>query len=178
MTPPTRGYKLMREAALSLAVSQEFTRPLINPRQSQPYTYAASPLTSFPNRDAEFKHGPGAGAPLCNRRIAENDYLLDHLGPGFSGLYFSRDGRLTPELEGLFAQLALGDEPFMPIVITDAPGAGENVIVDKEKAIFAAYGADYETYYLVRPDRHVCARWKQIQTKEVLAAFHQALGET
>ena len=179
MTPPTRGYKLMREAALSLAVSQAFTRPLINPRQSQPYTYAASPLTTFPERDAEFDCGPGAGAPLFNRRITEDEYLLDYLGLGFTGLYFRRDGKLSNELEKLFAQLAVGDEAFTPIIITDAPAAtGDGVIVDKEKTIFAAYGADYDSFYLVRPDRHVCARWKRIQPDEVLAAFHQALGET
>ena len=179
MTPPSRGYKLMREAALSLALSQGFTRPLINPRQSQPYTYAASPLTSFPERDAEFERGPGAGAPLFNRRIAEDDYLLDHLGKGFSGLYFSRDGKLADKIKKLFAQLAVGNEAFTPIVITDAPAtSGEGVIVDKEKSIFNAYGADYESFYLVRPDRHVCARWRHIEPKELLAAFKQALGET
>jgi 3-(3-hydroxy-phenyl)propionate hydroxylase len=179
MTPPTRGYKLMREAALSLALSQDFTRPLINPRQSQPYTYAASPLTSFPERNAEFDHGPGAGTPLINRRIAEDDYLLDHLGPGFSGLYFSRDGKMADKLKKLFAKLKVGDEAFMPIIITDSPATNSNkVIVDKEKQIFDAYDADYETFYLVRPDRHICARWKLIKPEEVLAAFHQALGET
>jgi 3-(3-hydroxy-phenyl)propionate hydroxylase len=178
MTPPSRGYKLMREAALSLALSQDFSRPLINPRQSQPYTYAASPLTSFPERDAEFDRGPGAGAPLFNRRIAEEDYLLDYLGPGFSGLYFSRDGKLADKLKKLFARLVVGDEAFTPIIITDAKTSKrDNIIVDKEKKIFDAYGAGYETFYLVRPDRHVCARWKRIQPNEVLAAFQQALGE-
>lgn len=176
MTPPTRGYKLMREAALSLSLSQDFPRPLINPRQSQPWTYADSPLTSFPERDAEFQRGPGAGAPLFNRRINKDDYLLDHLGKGFSGLYFSRDGNLSNELKDLFAQLAVGDETFTPIVITDSAGA--DVIVDKEKNIFNTYGAGYETFYLVRPDRHVCARWKCIQPDELLRAFKRALGET
>lgn len=178
MTPPSRGYSLMREAVLSLSLSQDFSRPLINPRQSQPYTYAASPLTSFPERDGEFNRGPGAGAPLFNRRVKEDDYLLDYLGKGFSGLYFSRDGKLSTEIKKLFDRLAVGDETFTPIIVTATQAGDRRIIVDKDKKIFDAYGADYDTFYLVRPDRHVCARWKHIEPDEVLTAFKQALGES
>jgi len=38
MTPPTRGWRLAREAALSLSLKHEFPRGLANPRQMQPYT--------------------------------------------------------------------------------------------------------------------------------------------
>src|SRR5258705_4390658 len=61
MTPPTRGYRAMRDAALALAVRSELTRSLINPRQSRPYTYAPSPLTGQPPRNREFTPGPVAG---------------------------------------------------------------------------------------------------------------------
>ena len=178
MTPPTRGYSLMREAVLSLSLSQDFCRPLINPRQSRPYTYVASPLTSFPERDGEFIRGPCAGAPLFNRRIAKDNYLLDHLGKGFSGLYFCRDGKPPAEMKKLFAQLAVGDEPFTPIIVTNTQAVDRGIIVDKGKKIFDAYGADHDSFYLVRPDRHVCARWRRMQPDEVLAAFKLALGET
>ena len=58
MTPPTRGWRLAREAALSLALKHEFPRALANPRQMQPYTYSQSPLTPYASRDAEFAAGP------------------------------------------------------------------------------------------------------------------------
>ena len=45
MTPPTRGTKIAREAALSLAIRHPFAGELANPRQMQPYTYADSPIT-------------------------------------------------------------------------------------------------------------------------------------
>ena len=54
MTPPTRGWRLAREAALSLSLKHEFPRGLANPRQMQPYTYSESPLTPYADRDAEF----------------------------------------------------------------------------------------------------------------------------
>ncbi len=179
MTPPTRGFALMREAALSLSVSQGFSRPLINPRQSQPYTYADSPLTSFAERNAEFDTGPIAGAPLVNRRVGEDDYLLDYLGPAFSGLYF-HDAETLPEgLEELRQRLILGEEPFTLIIISRRPVDFETgaVIVDRDGHIFETYDAHNGSFYLVRPDRHVCARWHNLQSDEVLTAFRTALGE-
>jgi 3-(3-hydroxy-phenyl)propionate hydroxylase len=165
MTPPTRGYRLMRDAALALAVNTDLTRPLVNPRQSQPYTYAESPLTAFAARDREFTAGPGAGAPLVNRRLGDDMYLLDRLGLGFSGLFFSADGPMPAPLADRLRALQVGDEPFTTITITD-PGA------------LAAYGATDGTFYLVRPDRHVAARWRHIELAEVERAFRQALATT
>ena len=163
MTPPTRGYRRMRDAALALAVHTDLTRPLINPRQSQPYTYAQSPLTGFARRDREFNAGPAAGAPLVNRRLSDGSFLLDRLGRGFSGVYFSGDGALPPALAGLSQDLSVGDEPFTLIIVSDAP-------------TFGTYGAVDGTFYLVRPDRHVAARWRHIDLDEVRSALRQALG--
>ena len=163
MTPPTRGYRAMRDAALALAVRSDLTRPLINPRQSQPYTYAASPLTSHARRDREFQSGPIAGAPIVNQRLKENDYLLDRLGTGFTGIHFSTQGSAPPAVSQLAAGLAVGDEAFTLIAL-GAPQA------------MAAYGASEGSFYLVRPDRHVAARWRRIEPAEVREAFRQALG--
>src|SRR5690606_15703863 len=44
MAPPNFAFKLMREATLRLAGSDDKVRPLINPRQSSAITYAGSPL--------------------------------------------------------------------------------------------------------------------------------------
>jgi 3-(3-hydroxy-phenyl)propionate hydroxylase len=163
MAPPTRGYRLMRNAALALAVHSDLTRPLINPRQSQPYTYKESPLTGFSARDREFTAGPIAGASLINRRLGPGRFLLDQLGVGFSGLFFSADSRLPVALVDLFQSLRVGDEAFTPIIVTDPD-------------TFAAYGATDGTFYLVRPDRHVAARWRHIDAAEVKSALRQALG--
>ena len=165
MTPQTRGFTLMRDAALALAVHDDATRPLINPRQSQPYTYAASPLSGFAGRDHEFRAGPCAGAALVNRRLGEGGFLLDALGPGFSGIYFSKMSEVPPQVCALCDDLGVGSEPFTLIVVNDM-------------ASFTAYGADDGAFYLVRPDRHVAARWRQIEVDEVRRAFQQSLSET
>ena len=70
MTPPTRGWRLAREAALSLSLKHEFPRGLANPRQMQPYTYSESPLTPYAGRDAEFAGGPVSGSVAPNAKLA------------------------------------------------------------------------------------------------------------
>ncbi len=179
MTPPTRGYRLMREAALSLALSNEFTRRFVDPRQVQPYTYSASALTSFPERDAEFAAGPAAGAAITNRKIARDDYLLDHLGCGFTGLYFCDAAQLPEHLLQLCRDLALVDQSFAIIIVATRPVHQQphQVIEDAQRAIFAAYGAVDGSFYLLRPDRHVAARWRSLQPVEVQRALAMGLGE-
>jgi 3-(3-hydroxy-phenyl)propionate hydroxylase len=157
----------MRKAVLSLAVNHDFTNRFADPRQVQPYTYADSPLTSFKDRDSEFDAGPETGASAVNQRLGDDDFLLDHLGLGFSGLYFSAHGTLPSELDALFRDLAVDGDAFTPIVIDKG----------KHPGIFEAYGAGDGTFYLIRPDRHVAARWKSIRPEEVKSALKTALGE-
>lgn len=178
MTPPTRGYKLLRKAALQLSVGQEFTRRFADPRQVQPYTYRASPITSFSNRDAAMSEGPQAGAPAINRHIVGDDYLLDHLGPGFTGLYFNEQPALPDALRQLFQQLKEIDHDFTPIIISrpQVQQGSQSSIEDATGSSFAGYGARDGTFYLLRPDRHVAARWLSVDTQEVKEALHTALG--
>lgn len=177
MTPPTRGYALLREAALSLAVDHEFTRPLVNPRQSQPYTYRDSPLTSHPDRDVGFTAGPGNGAPLTNFRLAPDDFLLDHLGVGFTLLYFSPQAGVPHEVIDLADDCRVGTEACRLLVCTGgAAAAMGETIADPGGRFAAAYGAASGALYLVRPDRHVCGRWRCVQPDQVRSAFHRALA--
>ena len=88
MTPPTRGWRLAREAALSLSLKHEFPRSLANPRQMQPYTYAESPLSPYANRDAEFASGPISGSASPNAKLADGTHLLDHVGDGMTAILF------------------------------------------------------------------------------------------
>ena len=88
MTPPTRGWRLAREAALSLSLKHEFPRGLANPRQMQPYTYSESPLTPYPQRDAEFAKGPACGSFPPNAELADGNFLLDRAGDGMTAILF------------------------------------------------------------------------------------------
>ncbi len=177
MTPPTRGHRLMRDAVLSLAISNEFPRPLINPRQSQPYTYIDSPLTSFRHREAEFNSGPGAGAPIIIHAVGDRDSVLNYIGLGFSGFYFTESEPVASLMIALSSELNVGEEQFTLIIITRMPLAVDNVCVlhDEHGELFSTYDAVDGSFYLIRPDRHISARWKNIQFDEVRRAFRLSL---
>src|SRR5215213_7308966 len=98
MTPPTRGWQLAREAALSLSLTHDFPRALANPRQMQPYTYSDSPLTPYAGRDAEFAGGPVCGSVAPNAKLPDGSYLLDQAGIGLTAILFCKGAPSTDDL--------------------------------------------------------------------------------
>ena len=170
MTPPTRGYTLLRDAALQLAVTEEFARQWINPRQSAPYDYVASTLTT-PDEDA-FACGARPGAPLTCVKLANDSYLTDYVGDGFTLLVFG-DG---VGVEDLLASLSL--EENAPRI---APTKGLQPTLDirriNDEAAMRACDAVSGSAYLVRPDGHVCARWRQLSVAKVRSALARVLAK-
>jgi 3-(3-hydroxy-phenyl)propionate hydroxylase len=176
MTPPTRGWKLAREAALSLAVHHDFTRGFANPRQMQPYGYAASPLT-FPERSTAWSAGPVSGSAAPNVSLDDGSYFLDRIGDGFAGLMFS-DRPLGRAEAKLLLELQRLDNRFTRLVISlQGSNVPEAAIADHDGGVAAAYGAMPGTFYLLRPDLHVAGRWKVPSAKEITRALRVCLGD-
>jgi 3-(3-hydroxy-phenyl)propionate hydroxylase len=181
MTPPSRGYALMRKAALQLSLTQDFTKKFADPRQVLPYTYADSPLTGYRDRDKEFAGGIGIGDVAINRRIENNDhFLLDHLGLGFTGLHFTEQERVQDSVLELVDRIRQLDSNFKLLVIARSgiEQQGIDVIEDRVGSIFEGYAAGDSSFYLLRPDRHVAARWFSIKADEVILALSTALGRS
>jgi 3-(3-hydroxy-phenyl)propionate hydroxylase len=176
MTPPTRGWRLAREAALSLSLKHAFPRGLANPRQMQPYTYSGSPLTPYAGRDAEFTGGPPCGSVAPNARLADGNYLLDRAGDGMTAILFW-EGQPIREQAALLAQLRRTDKRFVPIVITSGVSASEaKTIVDQDGEIARLFAAAPGTFYLLRPDLHIAGRWKTAVPGEILKTAGLCLG--
>ncbi len=174
MTPPTRGWRLAREAALSLALKHEFPRALANPRQMQPYTYSQSPLTPYASRDAEFSVGPVCGSFAPNAKLADGSFLLDRAGRGMTVLLFG-DGVPDAEQIALLDQLRKLDKHFAAVVVQLDPTSAD-AIKDANGDIARLYGAASGTLYLLRPDLHIAGRWKTIAADEVLHTARLCLG--
>jgi 3-(3-hydroxy-phenyl)propionate hydroxylase len=170
MTPPTRGWRLAREAALSLSLKHDFTRGLANPRQMLPYTYSDSPLTPFASRDREFAGGPPAGAAAPNARLADGRHLLDLAGDGFTLLGFGA-ALLADEGSKLIAAAKGLDRRLTAIVI------GSGGIPDPDGAVAATYAAVDGALYLLRPDLHTAGRWTGWRPDELLATLRACLGK-
>jgi 3-(3-hydroxy-phenyl)propionate hydroxylase len=174
MTPPTRGWRLAREAALSLSLKHEFPRGLANPRQMLPYTYSLSPLTPFASRDAAFASGPPCGTFAANARLADGGFLLDRAGDGMTALLFG-EGSPNAEQTALLDQLSRLDKRFAALVI-QRNGATTKALEDADGEIARLYGAEPGTLYLLRPDLHIAGRWKTIAADEILRTARLCLG--
>ena len=176
MTPPTRGWRLAREAALSLSLKHEFPRGLANPRQMQPYTYSESPLTPYPERDAEF--AARTGQRQRSRRTqssADGSYLLDRAGDGMTAILFC-DGAPDAEQTALL-DAARQTGPALRGAAGRAPGfSAAGAIADADGEIARLFDAQPGTFYLLRPDLHIAGRWKTIVANEILRTASLCLG--
>ena len=174
ITPKSAVSRLFRDAVLQLAKEQPFARKLVNSgRLSTPTTYADSPLNT-PDADAFPVLRPGAPAPDAPLRHAgEDDWLLRHLGGRFTGIYFA-GGERDAELLRQFDSLAQEPVPMCTLVI-GAKGSGER-FEDSAGLCAARYGATPGSFYLLRPDQHVCARWRGFDPQAVRAALARACG--
>ena len=176
MTPPTRGWRLAREAALSLSLKHEFPRGLANPRQMQPYTYSESPLTPYAGRDAGFAGGPGCGSAAPNAKLDDGSHLLDLAGNGMTAILFC-EKQLTTEQAGLLEQLGRIDKRFVSLVVGSQPSAsGAKSIADNDGEIARLFAAGPGTLYLLRPDLHIAGRWKAAVPDEILKTAGICLG--
>jgi 3-(3-hydroxy-phenyl)propionate hydroxylase len=168
MTPPTPGFRLLRDATLSLALSQDFVRPLMHWRSSRPHEYRHSPLNSDDDDSAQFPQGPAPGAVMPSVRMAADHYLLDESHTGFTLLIFS-DRPVVPEIALAAEQWRVQGGLLKIVTLPLAVANGE---------AWARYGVQADgAAYLVRPDQHVCARWRQLTSARLLHALARALGD-
>jgi len=181
ITPKNRVSKTFRDATLKLAKDFPFARRLVNSgRLSVPATLRDSPLNT---PDCEAFDGPLVpGAPSVDAPIAIRGapgWLLSQIGGDFNGLYFS-DGPLTGDIVELFARLSKAEIPVKVLVVVPN-GAGPSdttaqwaVVEDREGLARRRFDAHSGTFYLLRPDQHVCARWRRFDFETVHKAVLHA----
>jgi 3-(3-hydroxy-phenyl)propionate hydroxylase len=147
MTPPSPGWRIMRDAALGLALEHPFAGELANPRQMTPFTYAGSPAV-LPD-DPGFAGGAAPGAAMPDAALADG-FLSDRMGSGYTLVCFDR--QLSEEVS------RLPDPP--EVVFLDHPSEASRIL-----------GADPGSAYLVRPDLHIAARWLDASAGRIAAAM-------
>ena len=163
ITPKSAISRLFRDATLDLARSHPFARRLVNSgRLSVPATLDGSPLNT-PDRDS-FAGAMRPGAPAVDAPLAhlpDGGWLLRQLhGTGFAALVFDGDGHSA-------AAVAAGAEGMVPVQLVHLPATGPAA---------ERYDARPGTVVLLRPDQHVCARWRAPAAADVAAALRRALA--
>jgi len=180
MAPPAGGFQLLRDAVLSLSLTQEFVRPLYHWRTSRPHEYTHSMLNSMGDDNGLFKSGPAHGAPPQNVRLGANDFLLDHLGGGFDLLYFTDAQAIPDALQHIIAVARAKGIPLNVIAIgsAQAVSGADTSLPDTDGHLRARYGVSANGgAYLLRPDQHICARWLTLDATRLQAALNTALPQ-
>jgi 3-(3-hydroxy-phenyl)propionate hydroxylase len=170
MAPPSTGFRLLRDAVLSLSLTHEFVRPLYHWRTSRPHEYGASAMNCLQDDDKKFVSGPAHGAPPQNVSLGSDAFLLDYLGPGFDLLYFTEHEQVEPKLISTVSALRdRGIAIKISAVSTRQQVSGaDQTLTDPTGRVRERYGiAQDGGAYLLRPDQHVCARWFELSATQL-----------
>ena len=167
ITPKSAISRTFRDAVLGLARNYPFARRLVNSgRLSVPMVLTNSPLNTpdeGPFAGAMVPGAPAADAPVTG---PGGDWLLDYLGGTFVLLSF---GVAIAEAE--VAALAAADVPCAVVTIG---GGAPAALGDTAGLAAARYDGTPGTCYLLRPDQHVCARWRNFDVARASAAIARA----
>ncbi|MFJ1256925.1 FAD-dependent oxidoreductase [Cupriavidus sp. CuC1] len=179
ITPKSAVSKVFRDAVLELSKKHAFARQLVNSgRLSLPSVLRDSPLNTADTDDFAGAMVPGTAcvdAPVSGEQ--GQGWLLPKLGGQFTALVFG-----TPDAESLAAlqKLLHGTLPLKLVVVSAdracAALPGISVLHDTEGLAAQRYDARPGTLYLIRPDQHVCARWRQVDIAGVQRAMSRATG--
>ena len=96
-------------------------------------------------------------------------WLMPHLGREFICLYFS--GKGASPLASVRAALPRG----VRLLAVDRD-ASEGAVADHADVLSSRYDATPGTTYLIRPDQHVAARWRNFNPDKVERAWSRATG--
>lgn len=180
ITPKSRASKAFRNAVLELAQDYPFARALVNSgRLSVPSWLVDSPLNT-PDED-DFAGNMVPGAPMDDAPVigGRTSWLLGDMDSRFYLLYYVEDASsLSPGQAGKLAALTDHDIGVQALIVAargTAP-AGLATLIDAQGALRERYDLQSGTSYLLRPDQHVAARWRQFDTTKVRAALARATG--
>ncbi len=170
ITPKSAVSRLFRDATLKLASEHAFARKLVNSgRLSVPATLHGSPLNT-PDAD-EFAGAMVPGAAAADAPLLDTAAAVAPLhGPAAAVAPLGGARWLLRELSGeRFALLVAGPPPAwatdLGLQLVELPCAG---------LVAQRYDLKPGTAYLLRPDQHVCARWRVPTAARVRAALVRA----
>src|SRR5690606_27213448 len=117
-------------------------------------------------------------APLAGKD-GRQEWLLERLGNQFTLLLYGEfSASARQQLEAGLAGLAReGNHTGLLWVLPPGQVAeNEDQVVDSEGVVAQRYDLRRGAVYLIRPDQHVCARWRTLDPDAVVQAVHRALG--
>ena len=173
ITPKSAISRVFRDAVLDLAATYPFARTLLNSgRLSVPAVLQDSDLNT-PDSDA-FNASVELGSSALDAPVTLTDgnssWLLKHLSTGFTLIVFDAE-----------FELAASDFPCRVLQILSSNPSNQkamtaNTLIDSQGLIMKRFDLQAGTSYLLRPDQHVCARWRDVSVDRVKSAISRALA--
>ena len=159
IAPHTAAERRLRDAVLALAPKAEFARRMVNSgRLSLPTVYD-SPL-STPDQ-VPFAGSARLGAPVPDVPLrtagGAATHLLERHGGEFAVLHMKNGAR--PDVPDGVALTVIGED-----------------LIDDAGLFAQRFDATPGATYLLRPDQHLCARWRAFNPDNISAAHRRALG--
>ena len=177
ITPKSEISLLFRNTTLRLAKNHGFARSFANSgRLSTPSAYQDSPLTT-PDQEV-FTGSVPLGAPATDAPLLQSEqekWWLGQLGHAFTLVLFNpslpqleQAHTISPLLQILVVQNSTDDLNHLD---------GQTQLVDHTGTWQQRYDAQDGSCYLFRPDQHLTARWRQLNSEHVQNALKRACGQ-
>ncbi len=159
ISPHSAAERRLRNAVLELAPQAEFARRMVNSGRLSVATVYDTTL-STPDVHG-FAGTARLGAPVPDAPVrtpaGEEGFLLEHLSDGFALIHFGNGA--APAAPRGIALTVIGED-----------------LIDPVGTLAQRLDATPGATYLLRPDHHLCARWRSFDARRVAEAHERALG--
>ena len=174
ITPKSPISRVFRNAVLDLARKHAFARRLVNSGRLSVPAVLSDSLLNTPDVDGDFARGAGAmvpGAPAADAPVRgpAGEWLLGYCCSGFTLIAFG-DALDASAID----RLSSARIPCHVVQVGGADQPGATAIDDVEGLAAKRYDARPGTVVLLRPDQHVCARWRRFDAARVSGAIARA----
>lgn len=178
ITPKSKTSLTFRNAVLALARDHAFARALVNSGRLSVPSFLTESRLSTPDC-ASFTGDMVPGAPMDDAPVRVNGqtgWLLDQVGNRFMALVYVDDAAAVDraQIEN-FSRLAKSGIPVDTVLVSARAGQADLPVFEDYAGRFAErYDARPGSVYLIRPDQHVAARWREFDADRLRAALARA----
>ncbi|MCP4076876.1 MAG: FAD-dependent oxidoreductase [Gammaproteobacteria bacterium] len=181
ITPKSAVSKYFRDATLELSKRFDFARKLTNSGRLSDTAVLLDSTLNTPDEDSfEGDMVPGtvmSDAPVVNQNAKQ--WLLNSLGNHFTCLIFvnSVDDLSLSELEAIDT-LQREEIQLVPLIVVTEQALTTiddiQILAETDGVSKQRFDALPGTTYLIRPDQHVCARWRSLDADKVRQSLLRA----